>query len=279
MPRAVRRRAGLLVGARHAVRVRRVGDDRTAGDFLKCMDEERVGTALNAAGKCASKASLSITGITACYNDKAKSDALLKSAEADWNKAFQRATIPHVFERRRHPRLVHGDPRRALQRGKLGVGVQQVRGAERRLRRVPRAPAAADAPRDAEGRGRPMTAARASSPSPGRARLAARPSRRGARQSPARARVNMLCVRVPSLPTNKLATRRPAPPQLGVHRLLRVVRPAAVELLYSSPSSSSSVSTAGGGDFAPRPPPPPPPPRSELGVGPSSASRLLPRRR
>ena len=64
------------------------------------MDEERVGTALNAAGKCASDPSVSpaITGITACYNDKAKSDALLKSAEADWNKAFpQRATIPHVF--------------------------------------------------------------------------------------------------------------------------------------------------------------------------------------
>ena len=62
------------------------------------MDEERVGTALNAAGTCASKASPAITGITACYNDKAKSDALLKSAEADWNKAFpQRATIPHVF--------------------------------------------------------------------------------------------------------------------------------------------------------------------------------------
>ena len=68
--------------------------------FLRCMDEERVGTALNAAGKCASDPSVSpaITGITACYNDKAKSDALLKSAEADWNKAFpQRATIPHVF--------------------------------------------------------------------------------------------------------------------------------------------------------------------------------------
>ena len=64
------------------------------------MDEERVGTALNAAGKCASDPSVSpaITGIPACYNDKAKSDALLKSAEADWNKAFpQRATIPHVF--------------------------------------------------------------------------------------------------------------------------------------------------------------------------------------
>ena len=68
--------------------------------FLRCMDEVRVGTALNAAGKCASDPSVSpaITGITECFNDKAKSDALLKSAEADWNKAFpQRATIPHVF--------------------------------------------------------------------------------------------------------------------------------------------------------------------------------------
>ena len=166
--------------------------------FLKCMDEERVGTALDAAGKCASDPSVSpaITGITACYNDKAKSDALLKSAEADWNKAFpQRATIPHVFvaaptptrsTRRSTTRSAAREARRRCATSTWRRASSKAAAAARAGRR--RRAARRGGTRAAHDRGTGKLA-----PSPGRARPRRPSSVRAARRQGAPARVRVAC--------------------------------------------------------------------------------------